>query len=78
MARAEPVGSRPAAHARSRKKRSRYGKIEAEPARPTRWWQRLRSAVFLAMLAVSLGLLLAAVVGATVLAFVLALRHAVG
>jgi hypothetical protein len=43
-----------------------------------KWWQRVRSGVFLAALAVMLGMLLATVVGLTVVIGVLLLRQAIG
>jgi hypothetical protein len=52
--------------------------IVAEPPRPIRWWQRARSAVFLTILLVLLGVILAAVVGTAVVATVLLIKHALG
>ena len=62
------------APARPRKRRP----LEGEPYRPTPWWQRLRSALGIVVIAFALGALTAAAIGIVGFLLFTLLRGAVG
>jgi hypothetical protein len=65
---------------KTRRSRARHERqaLPLDAAKPLRWWQRLRSAFFLTVLAGFLGVLLAAVVGTLVVVAVLTIKHTLG